>query len=74
MFGLILLIALLLLAGFFLAMFGQPAGWLVLAAGAIVLIVVLARRGVDWGRWASRRSRPHGTEDARRGPNEDPMK
>ena len=70
--ALIVFIVVLLFAGFFLAMFGQPAGWLILAAGAIGLMIVLVRRGVDWGKWA--RPRPHGAEDLQRGPNDDPMK
>ncbi|HEY4640842.1 MAG TPA: hypothetical protein VII75_05820 [Thermoanaerobaculia bacterium] len=61
-----------LFAGFFLAMFGQPAGWVVLAIGAIGLMAALIRGGVDWGRFA--KARPHGPEDRRRGPNDDPMK
>jgi len=68
----ILLIAVFLFAGFFLAMFGQPAGWLLLALGAIGLMVALVRGGIDWGRFA--RPHPHGAEDRRRGPNDDPMK
>jgi len=72
MIALLMVIVLLLFAGFFLAMFGQPIGWVVLAAGAIGLMIALVRRGVDWGKWA--RPHPHGAEDVRRGPNDDPMK
>ena len=64
-------IIILLFAGFFLAMFGQPAGWVALGIGAIGLMVALIRGGVDWGRFA--RPHPHGAEDRQRGPNQDPM-
>jgi len=72
MVALIVVIAILLFGGFFLAMFGQPIGWVLLAGGAIALMIALVLGGIDWGKWA--RPHPHGAEDRQRGPNEDPMK
>lgn len=67
----IIVIAIVMLAGLFLAMFGQPAGWIILAAGVIALFVALVRRGRPAG--TSPRAHPHGPEDRQRGPNDDPM-
>lgn len=70
---LIAVAAIIVLIGFGLAMFAQPAGWIVVAAGMIALFVALLKSDLRARHALAKRSHPHGPEDRRRGSNDDPM-
>ncbi len=64
---------LLLFAGFFLAMAFTPIGWIILLIGGLVLVIALAKNSIDWTHFFGR-PKPRHVENARRGPNDDPMR
>jgi hypothetical protein len=61
------------IAGFFLAMFANPIGWVIVLAGMIALIVALLKHDFGGRRALVRRAHTHGAEDRMRGSSDDPM-
>lgn len=70
---LVVLAAIIVLIGFFLAMFAQPIGWIIVAAGMISLFIALLKRDIGARRLLVHHAHRHGPEDRRRGPNDDAM-
>jgi len=62
-----------LLVGFFLAMFGTPVGWIVLFLGLFLLLGTLAGARLKKVEIREKPPHTHGPEDVHRGPNDDPM-
>ncbi len=65
--------AIIVLLGFGLAVFPEPAGWIIVAAGLIAVFDALMKGDLKARHAFARRSHAHGPEDRRRGPNDDPM-